>query len=70
MLSKKEWMLHLNKLKESFHILRSISEGFNRSIEIAEEMDVEPIFSKTCKGKRKKHFDHKMIKMKKKHYQL
>jgi hypothetical protein len=45
-------------------------EGFNRSIEIAEEMDVEPIFSKTCKGKRKKHFDHKMIKMKKKHYQL
>jgi hypothetical protein len=32
-------------------------EGFNRSIDIAEEMDVEPIFPKTHKGKRKKHFD-------------
>jgi hypothetical protein len=32
-------------------------EGFNRSIDIAEEMDVEPIFPKTRKGKRKKHFD-------------
>jgi hypothetical protein len=36
-------------------------EGFNRSIdiakEIAEEMDVEPIFPKTRKGKKKKHFD-------------
>jgi hypothetical protein len=36
-------------------------EGINRSIdttkEIAEEIDVEPIFPKTCKGKRKKYFD-------------
>jgi hypothetical protein len=36
-------------------------EGFNRSIDIAkeitEEMDVEPIFPKNRKGKRKKHFD-------------
>jgi hypothetical protein len=38
-----------------------IDEGFNHIIdiakEIAEEMDVEPIFPKTRKGKRKKYFD-------------
>jgi hypothetical protein len=55
-------MLHLNKLKGSFHILKKYrDEGFNCSNGIAKEivegMDVELVFPRNRQGKRKKHFD-------------
>jgi hypothetical protein len=53
----------LNKLKESSCILKSIKIKVLVSVEITEDMDVEPMFPKNHQGKRKRYFNDENDKM-------